>query len=186
MKSLSLSTPHIIATVGIPGSGKTHFAEQFAETFSAPLISHHRLQDISSDEKMINQTALTFMKEVMKTRQTIVFEGATDRRVERAELAKLARENGYKILFVWVQTDQNTARQRALKQIDQDTYKHLTKRFSAPHRSENYVVISGRHTYATQAKTLLKKLTESRAQASSAPKAGIVPERRTIGRISIS
>ena len=186
MKSLSLSTPHIIATVGMPGSGKTHFAEQFAETFSAPLISHHRLQDISNDETMINQTMPKLLQEVMKTKQTVVFEGATDRRVERAELARLAREGGYKILFVWVQTDQNTARGRALKQMSDESYDRLAKRFSEPHKSENYVVISGRHTYSTQAKTILKKLTESRAQAAGVAPGGIVPERRTVGRISIN
>lgn len=186
MKSLSLSTPHIIATVGVPGSGKTHFAEQFAETFSAPLISHHRLQDIAADESMINAIMPKLLKEVMKTKQTIVFEGATDRRVERMELAKLARENGYKILFVWVQADQNTSKQRALRQMSLENYERLLARFSSPHKTEQYVVISGRHTYGTQAKTILKRLTESRTQAVESTQNRPTPERRPAGRISIN
>lgn len=186
MKSLSLSSPHIIATVGLPGVGKTYFAEQFAETFSSPLISSHIFDQIGADKNLINQINLGFLKEVMKTKKTIVFEGATDRRVDRMELAKLARQNGYKVLFVWVQTDPSTAKQRALRQISPEQYDMHVKRFSAPHETESSVVISGRHTYSTQARTILKRLTKARSEAANNPVEPVVPQRQSIGRIHVN
>lgn len=180
MKSLSLSSPHIIAMVGMPGVGKTHFAEQFAETFSAPLVSAQSLEKLNDDPNLVKETALNILSEVTKTKQTVLFDGPTDRRVERMELSKMARQKGYKVLFVWVQTNESTAKQRALKQISPESYEYHAKRFSAPHESENYIVLSGRHTYSTQARVLLKRLTEPRAKASSVAPGSVVPERKTV------
>lgn len=185
MKSLSLSSPHIIAMVGMPGVGKTHFADQFAETFAAPFINQHLLEASGIDEPKASEISLKLLQEIMKTKQTAIYEGTTDRRVDRMELARAAREKGYKVLFVWVQTDPATAKQRALKQMPADTYERFAKRFSAPHDSEPCVVISGRHTYATQAKTLLKRLTQPRARASDTSADTTVPARPSIGRIHI-
>lgn len=164
MKSLQLSSPHIIATVGVPGAGKSFFAQQFADMFGAPLITGDQFLALSNDPVLRHQAALAVLPEVMKTRQTIVFEGSTDRRTDRAELVKQARHAGYKVLFVWVQTDEATARQRSAKQrnLTDADYDQAVSRFSAPHHSEPYLVISGRHTYSTQAKAILKRLTAPR------------------------
>ncbi len=190
MKSLSLSLPHIIAMVGLPGSGKTHFAEQFAETFAAPFLNADQFVQLGGDSEATNDAVLKVLTEMMKTKQTIIFEGATERRIERSELMKQARAKGYKVLFVWVQTDPLTTQQRALKNMSADEFEQRSKRFSAPHDLEPSVVISGRHTYSTQARTLLKKLTEARSQASGPqpqPQPSIsVPERHAISRIQIT
>lgn len=160
MKSLQLSAPHIIAMVGIPGAGKTQFATEFAEMFHAPRLDSDILSELSGDAAAVDATAGTLLKELMKTRQTVVFEGATERRVWRAELMKLAQQAGYKVLFVWVQTDAVTAKQRWLKlrRKDEASFQHKLSQFSAPHTSEPYVVISGRHTYSTQARAVLTRL----------------------------
>lgn len=171
--------------VGMPGVGKTYFAEQFAETFSAPFIDQSLFAKAGLDEAGSAEIAVKMLREAMKTSKTVVFEGATDRRVDRMELVRIAREKGYKTLFVWVQTDPSTARQRALKQMSPEVYDQHSKRFSAPHDSEQYVVISGRHTYSTQAKTLLKRLTQTRARASDISAEAVVPARPSTGRIHI-
>ena len=171
MKSLHLSIPHIIATVGMPGAGKTQFSEKFAETFGAPILSTDKLSSLTGDDKLVQETSTELLKQFMKTKQTIVYDGATEKRVDRAELVHMAREAGYKVLFVWVQTDLATAQSRWTKSRhgDESKFEQLMRQFSAPHESESYVVISGRHTYSAQAKTVLRKLTESRAVAASAP-----------------
>lgn len=167
MKSLQLSAPHIIAMVGIPGAGKTQFATEFAEMFHAPRLDSDILSELSGDAAAVDATAGTLLKELMKTRQTVVFEGATERRVWRAELMKLAQQAGYKVLFVWVQTDAATAKQRWLKARGGDiaTFDQKMKQFSAPHDSEPCLVISGRHTFNSQAKALLRRLSEPRPTA---------------------
>jgi hypothetical protein len=46
------------------------------------------------------------------------------------------------------------------------------KQFSAPRSSESYVVISGRHTLSSQARTVLKQIGASRPEAPRRPIAG--------------
>lgn len=166
MKSLSLSQPHLIALVGIPGSGKTFFAEKFAETFHAPYVSHEKIAVFAKDAAK----PITFiqLEELLKTNQSVVVDGLTDTRTERADLAKIARANGYETLFVWVQTDPQTAKIRTMKArtLGPEEYNKAVRRFTAPNEAEKPVVVSGKHTYATQAKVVLKKLSAPRAEIS--------------------
>ncbi len=191
MKSLHLSVPHIIATVGMPGAGKTQFSEQFAEMFGAPRISTDVLDSLGGEANATNDVALQLLVEFMKSKQTIVYDGASEKRVSRAELTRVARLAGYKILFVWVQTDLATAKMRWTKsrQGDESQFEQLMRQFSAPHISEPYVVISGRHTYSTQAKTVLRKLSAPRAASTSATPVATAPRDTSpivSGRIQIN
>lgn len=180
MKSLSLSTPHLIIMVGIPGSGKSFFAEHFAETFNAPIINHGILRhDLFSqptfgkdEQDIINRVAGHMLHELLKTKRTILYEGATNQRTSRSLLAKKARDAGYEPLFVWVQTESVTAKKRATKPSNGHQFLTVAqfddqlKQFSAPHQSEKVIVMSGKHTYASQLKIILKHLAGPRAEAS--------------------
>lgn len=176
MKPLSLSTPHVIVMVGIPGAGKSYFAEHFAETFSAPLVSFHSIESALDDatspdskqDSAIERIARNLFTELLKTQRTIVYDGATDSRTDRTEIARAARAAGYNVLFIWVQTESASARARALKQttnhraITEAQFDSHIKHFTAPHESEKAVVISGKHTYASQLKIILKRLIDPR------------------------
>ncbi|HYG83810.1 MAG TPA: ATP-binding protein [Verrucomicrobiae bacterium] len=182
MKSLSLTTPLVIIMTGLPGAGKSFFARQFADMFRAPLVSVDKLRyeilenpTFSPPEQQQLATLADYqIEETMKTQQTIIVDGYPATRIDRLRLEKLAKKHGYKNLLIWVQTDEATAKFRATKRspqtqeetssrnIQPDQFSQLAKRFVAPTPSEAYVVISGKHTYATQAKVVLKKLTENR------------------------
>jgi predicted kinase len=155
--------------VGIPGSGKTFFAEKFADTFSAPYVSYDIFRPFVSDPKQLSQLVAHQLKELFKTNYSVVIDGVAQTRSERTELAKHLKQHGYEALFVWVQTDVTTAQGRATKQlkVSNDEYSRRMKRFSPPHSSEKPVVISGKHTYATQVKSVLKRLTGPRAEISA-------------------
>jgi predicted kinase len=170
MKSLSLSQPHAIIMVGLPGSGKTFFAKKFADTFSAPYVSHEAILSIVPVEKAALDQIINYqLDELLKTRHSVVIEGSANTRAERTELAKKLRTVGYQPMFVWVQTDPETAKARSLKtkQRGEEEHEHLVRRFSAPHPTEKPIVISGKHTYATQAKIILKRLSGPRAEIST-------------------
>lgn len=174
MKSLSLSQPHLIVLVGAPGSGKTFFAEKFADTFHAPYVSRERIASLLAEPNSFTDELFYYqVYELLKTRQSILVEGISDTRAERLELSRYARAAGYKTLLVWVQTDPATAKNRYLKANKQDkavspeAYDELINRFALPMPTEKPVVISGKHTYATQARVVLKKLSEPRAEISS-------------------
>jgi len=167
MKSLSLTKPHLIITVGIPGSGKTFFAERFADTFNAPLLSEDKIIPFVQDGTALTALFDYQLEELMKTKQTLIIDGMSDTRTERAELAKRAHKEGYGVLFVWVQTDPTTAKSRALKGVRAEDHDIRLQRFTNPNTLEKPVVISGKHTYASQAKAVLKKLSSPRAEISS-------------------
>ncbi len=169
MKPLQLSSPHLIIMVGAPGAGKTQFATEFAKMFNAPMLSSDTLRELSSDDALIHKAAIDLLRELLKPKQTIIFDGNTEKRAWRSDIAKVAREAGFKPLFVWVQTDPAMSRARWLRSHngDEALFEQKLRTFSPPHASEPYMVISGRHTYNTQAKTLLKKLSDATRPAAS-------------------
>lgn len=168
MKSLQLPTPRLIIMVGIPGSGKTFFGEHFASTFGTPFISEYNLiEQGNADEESAQTIARIFLQELLKTQRTLVYDGTSGARIERQELAKTARDAGYAPLFVWAQTESSTAKQRAQKRshhggLSDHQFDTHIKHFSAPHVTEQAVVISGKHTYPSQLKIVLKRLVEPR------------------------
>lgn len=174
MKPLQLSKPHIVVMVGIPGSGKSFFAEHFATTFNASLISFDKIRTnlfqtptrSSTEQAVVRRIADYMTGELLKTGRTIIYDGATESRTDRMNIAKLAKDAGYETLLVWVQTESSAAKLRATKptrdktNLTTDQFDSIIKRFTAPSASEKVVVISGKHTYATQLKIVLKNLVE--------------------------
>lgn len=180
MKSLSLSKPHVLVMIGAPGVGKTYFAEHFAETFKAPLVSREYIsqqlfdhpEETKDELAIVSRIAGGQLIELLKTQRSVIVDGGADTKADRLALRKLAHDGGYEVLYVWVQTDPATAKQRATRQVRGSTKKPLSeaeyeaqlKRFSVPSPAEKPTVISGKHTYATQVKVVLKRLVEPRAQ----------------------
>lgn len=174
MKSLSLAQPHLIIMVGVPGAGKSFFAEKFAQTFNAPIVSLEKIipYTISDDgaATLMHQT----IDELLKTGRSIIIEGYMDTRTERDKLTRKAKSANYETLVVWVQTDPSTAKSRSVRDfkgkvnrtLTSDEYDRIVKRFTPPNSIEKPTVISGKHTYATQAKIVLKKISSARAEIS--------------------
>ena len=155
----------MIIMVGIPGSGKSAFAERFADTFKAPILNRTKLQkDLQLDSEQVDSLAEVILKEFMKTKKTILLEGGLDNKKYRADLMKYFIKQGYRPLVVWVQTDTSEARRRALKSypvgsgISDDEFETTVEDFDAPEPAEKAVVVSGKHTYATQLKSVLKQI----------------------------
>lgn len=176
MKSSETTKPHLIIMVGIPRSGKSFFAEHFADTFKAPIISFDGLRNeiftnpsYSNDEdEIISKVANHVLGEVLKTKRTVIYEGQTSLRADRIVISKKARDAGYEPLFIWVQTETIAARKRATTTsiekpaLSIDDFNIKLKQFSAPHQNEKAIVISGKHTYASQLKIVLKHLIQPR------------------------
>lgn len=166
MKQTSTNSPHIIITIGIPGAGKSFFAEHFSDTFKAPIISHEQLYKDFNDEKLIFKISKYLLKELLKTRQTIIYDGKTDSTSDRDTVAKLAIKNGYEPLFVWIQTEISIAKKRSIKPTDDKTpitaeqFDLRLKSFNTPTQKEKMIVISGKQDHASQLKIVLKHLAD--------------------------
>lgn len=177
MKPLSPASPHVIIMVGIPGAGKSAFAERFADTFQAPILNRTKLQrDLQLDIEQVDILGETILKEFMKTKRTILLEGNLDDKKHRAELIKYFTKQGFRPLVVWVQTDTVEARRRAVKAYPQgsglssEEFDEIVKQFQAPQVAERAIVISGKHTYTTQLKIVLKQIaTNTQQKPGNAP-----------------
>ncbi len=176
MKPLTPPSPHAIIMIGIPGSGKSAFAEHFADTFQAPIVNFSKLQQqFSLTEKKAIELRDTFLSQLLKTRRTLLIDGGANTKTQRAELTKSLTAAGFAPLTVWVQTDTNEARRRAVKPYPQgsglsdDAFLSKVKSFQAPVAQEKPVVISGKHTYATQLKVVLRQLAAGTVRPTEPP-----------------
>ena len=157
--------------VGLPGSGKSFFAEQFAATFNAPYIDALTLTSYAIDIKSAMKIVTNFAGQIAKTKQTFIYEGDTDSRALRAEFAQFAKSKGYSPLIIWVQVDEKTAKDRSIKadKMDGDTFNNIARNFQAPTADERPIVISGKHTYASQAKKVLSMLSREPKPSQQTP-----------------
>ncbi len=176
MKALSLSRPHLIVMVGIPGAGKSFFAEHFAETFKAPIINRDVLEkELGKEGKAVDTFIELMLRELFKTNQTIIYEGLSATRAQRLTLTQTASKAGYIPLFIWVQTESVEAARRATRRnpyghtMSAHEFDQAIDSFNVPLASEHAVVISGKHTYVSQLKIVLKHLASAQVQKTTAP-----------------
>jgi shikimate kinase len=177
MKPLTPASPHAILMIGIPGAGKSSFAERFAETFQAPILNFTKLQnDFGLSLRKTDELRNEVLSQLLKTKRTLLLDGGTQTKAQRAELVKKLAAAGYTPLVVWVQTDTNESKRRASKPYPQgsglnsDEFDTAVKAFQPPLQQEKPIVISGKHTYATQLKVVLKHIVDhSPRQATPEP-----------------
>lgn len=188
MKSLSLSRPLIIFVIGLPGAGKSFFARQFAETFNAPIVSYDYLRyqmfpepAFSADEDtLIAQIAGNEFSELLKTQKTIIMDGGNNSYDDRQILGQIGKKKGYGTLVVWVQTDERSARFRSTNRkpkrdgdtlnvsMSDEVFDSLKASLTPPGKGEDFIVISGKHTYSTQAKVVLRRFVTTQGPATTA------------------
>ncbi len=187
MKPLTAESPHAIVMVGIPGAGKSEFAEQFAKTFQALLLNRTKYQrELGLDDPQVEFLFEAILTEFFKAKRTLVVETLTDTKDQRDALKKRLTKAGYQTLFVWVQTDTGEAFRRATRPypkgsgMDTDIFDELVSQFEAPNAREKAVVISGKHTYQTQLKIVLKQLALKTRRTAASP-----PATDTTTRISV-
>ena len=162
MESLELNKPHLLVVVGLPGAGKTFFAKQFGETFGAPYVDYVYYHGLTDSVELGDTVATELLGQLFLTRRTIVVEGRGETKEDRAILLKLGLAKGYEVLFVWVQTEPQTVLKRAVlakgAPYSRSEFDSRSQMFAQLDRNEPQVVISGKHTYASQARMVLKRI----------------------------
>ena len=180
MESSNLQSSTIIQVVGIPGAGKSFFAKQFSDTMGIPIVSmdkirwtlfaHHTYSE--NENLMVKQISDLLVTELLKSQKSFILDGGYNKESDRKEIARYASKAGFRVLTVVVQTDEPTAKRRATKRsaktagdrhkqsLSLDEFKAQVDQFDMPPSNQNRVVISGKHTYSTQARTVLKKILE--------------------------
>lgn len=163
---------------GYPGSGKTYFARQFTEEIAAAHLHDDRIRNELFEnpryDKQENQILMQLMmymaEEFLKAGVSVVFDTNSMRFSQRRLMRDMARKMHAQPVLLWLQIDPETAYQRSIKrdrrkaddkyasEIDPATFKAIMNFMQNPNQSEDYIVLSGKHTYGTQSKMAMKRL----------------------------
>ena len=157
------SKPRAILVFGAPCSGKTAFAEKFAEKFD---LAYYNFDDIRRQYRLPRKNMLLMLELLGRTGKTIIVEGGLNTEKDRAEMRNALRKSGYEPSLVWVQTDISTirlrlkARYRSVAKA-KEIYDGAVNTMEAPLEKESPIILSGKHTFETQTKHILAGLADS-------------------------
>jgi thymidylate kinase len=109
--------------------------------------------------------------EFLNADMSVVYDTNAMRLTQRRQLRELARKTGAQPVLVWFQVDLESAYARATKRdrrrsddkfsppLDRPTFERIASGMQNP-QNEDYIVISGKHTFNTQLSALIKRLHE--------------------------
>lgn len=178
MTKLVLNKPVLVSLYGFPGSGKTHLARQLCDVIQAAHVSSDRIRGelfekprYDKAENEIVEHLMEYMaEEFLESGVSVIFDTNVSKGKQRASLRELAKRKHAKSLLVWLQIDHDTAFGRVMqrdKRKNDDRYARPFDRtgFDAyigqmqnPKPTEDYVVLSGKHSFPMQRSSIMKRL----------------------------
>lgn len=180
MEKIVPEKPALILLYGFPGSGKTYFSRQFCEEVKMAHLEEDRIRhQLFEQPKYSRQENFALSKitefmigEFLDAGVSVVYDANVMRTARRRTLREIAKKHAADILVVWFQVDADTAYARNVKRdrrrlddryaagYNADDFKELAAHMQHPDASENFIVVSGKHTYETQRSAVIKKLAD--------------------------
>ncbi|MCX6727217.1 MAG: AAA family ATPase [Candidatus Saccharibacteria bacterium] len=179
MSKVISTKPVFVILYGYPGSGKTHFARQLSESLNAAHVHADRIRGElfteprydRQENELVNHLMLYMTEEFLNAGVSVVFDGNASRLAQRRELRNLARKTKVEQLLIWLQIDAESAFARLgnrdrRKSDDKYAMPYTRETFEAHiqtmqnPKNEDYIVLSGKHTYNTQRSAVIKKMYE--------------------------
>jgi len=180
MSKVIPSKPLLIMLYGFPGAGKTYFARQLCEQLQAAHVQGDRIraelfEDPRHDKEenaVVTQLTDYMAEEFLSAGLSVVYDVNAMRVTQRHELRNMARRHKAQPLLVWLQIDADSAFARVVKRdrrqidnkytksVDKQTFEAIANGMQNPRNVEDYVVISGKHVFATQFSAAVKRLHE--------------------------
>ena len=175
MSKINFLKPFVVYMYGFPGAGKTNFSRQFGEEFGIIHLQEdkilHDLLGVSKNPKTskIARKIMDFMTdEYLKVSIPVIYDASVLRSSERRKIRELARKNKADSLLIWFQVDSETTfervRKRDKRKIDdkyaseysEGEYRQILSSMQNP-KHEDYIVVSGKHTFNSNDLMLLVK-----------------------------
>ncbi len=177
MNKLELTKPTMIMLYGFPGAGKTALARQLCDDMHAAHIQADRIRfelfeepRYDSQENQIVEHLMQYMaEEFLAAGVSVIYDVNTARANQRRALRDMARKAKAHPVLIWLQIDLESALIRASKRdrrkaddryavlMDRAVFEETIGRMQNPTQIEDYVVVSGKHTYQTQRSAIFKR-----------------------------
>lgn len=173
-----LNHPTLIMLYGFPGSGKTYFARQLCDDIQAAHIQGERIRFELFDEprydrqenEIVSHLMDYMTEEFLNAGMSVVYDVNAMRMGQRRELRDLARKCKASSLLIWFQIDTESSFARTTRRdrrkaddkytppMDRKTFDSVAGAMQNPTTTEDYIVVSGKHTYPTQRSAFMKRL----------------------------
>ena len=180
MSKVVPNKPILLQLYGFPGSGKSYFARQFCDQLQAAHVHGDRIRNELFEEPrydrqenaVVTQLMDYMTGEFLSAGVSVVYDANVMRFTQRRLLRDMARRYHAYPMLIWLQIDVESAFARVASRdrrraddkyampLDRTTFDSLTANMQNPQISEDYIVISGKHTYQTQQSAVMKRLRE--------------------------
>lgn len=180
MAKVRTTKPMLILLYGFPGAGKTHFASNLTQFLDCAhvqgdKIRHELFEEPRFDEQedgIVTHLMDYMTEEFLNAGISVIYDASMSRRSDRHVMRELARKKHAKTMLVWFQIDPDTAYGRLQKRDRRKTddrfaldytesdFRHYASKMQHPQPTEDYVVVSGKHTFPSQRTALFKKFME--------------------------
>jgi predicted kinase len=194
-----LSKPVLICLYGFPGSGKSYVSRNLSDVVQIAHVSGDRIRSelfenprYDSQENAIITHLMNYMThEFLNAGVSVIYDTNSLRVAQRRTLRELARTNKAEYLLIWLQIDpdsafnrtqdrdRRTSDDRFAQPQDSNTFSKSLSGMQNPQAGEDYLVISGKHTFTTQKNAVVNRLYQmglisSDAMQHSVTKPGLV------------
>ena len=212
MAEVSLKRPVVIYFYGFPGAGKSYIAKNLEQLIPSALISDDKIRyelfevpQFGEQENQIVNYVMDYMAEqFLRAGVSVIYDVNALRTSQRRGLKSMASEHKAEHLLIWIQIDPESAFARTQsrdrrrgedKYATEETRQSFEGQLSQMQnpKNEDYLVISGKHSFITQKSAVLNRLyqmglIETGAVQSNIAKPGLINlvPTQSAGRVDLS
>jgi len=172
-----LNKPVLICLYGYPGSGKSFLARNLISSIQMINVNAERVRNelferprYDAQENAVIAHLMNYMsEEFLNSGVGVVYDANVTRMAQRRRLRELAKKSHAEYLLVWLQIDVDSAfarTQQRDRRTNDDRYAEPQTRTTFDQKltdmqnpqNENYLVLSGKHSFSSQKGAILNKL----------------------------
>lgn len=182
MSKLELNKPTLFILYGFPGSGKTFLAKNLRESIQSAHIHADKIRyqlfenpryDRAENE-IVDQLMEYMTEEFLDAGVSVIFDTNAIKKSQRRILRDIARKKKAEPILIWLQIDLESSFARASQRdrrraedkvaqpLDKPMFDSITSKMQNPGHDEDYIVLSGKHSFPMQRNAIIKKLYDLR------------------------